>query len=175
MKLTKKTRRRILKIIFIISIIIANCYWENSEMVELAFNTARPTSQEYDMLTQYATEIAKTGDTSIISEEELQVDIKDGEKHTLIVTIQNEKCIVTVHFKSKEKFQILQDGTVIVEKSVEEQPLKIIGNSKLPSKKSCICTAIFVWLASFTAIYFLCYNIPRRLINQQVEKVLNDF
>lgn len=174
MKLTKKTRRRILKIIFIISIIIANCYWENSETVELAFNTARPTSQEYDMLTQYATEIAKTGDTSIISEE-FQVDIKDGEKQTLIVTIQNERSIVTAHFKSKENFQILQDGTVIVEKSVEEQPIKIIGNSKLPSKHSCICTVIFIWLASFTVIYFLCYNIPRRLINRHCEKILTDF
>ena len=126
------------------------------------------------MLSQYATEIAKSGDTSIISEEEFQVDVKDGEKHTLIVTIQNEKCIVTVYFKSKEKLQILEDGTLRIEKSIEDHPIKSIGNSKLPSKKSCICTAIFVWLASFTAIYFLCYNIPRRIINRQVKKILND-
>lgn len=172
--MTKKFRRRILKIIFIISIIIANCYWENSENVELAFKTAQPTSQEYEILTQYALEIAKTGDTSIISEDEFQIEIKDEKKHTVIVTIENEKCIVIAHFKAEEEIHILEDGTLKFEKSIKETPIKIIGNSKLPSKNSCINTAIFICLLSFTAIYFLCYNIPRRLLNRYMEKILND-
>lgn len=168
--MSRKYRRRLIKVIIIISFIIASIYWDTSSKVELAYNESFQIEEEYKKLSQYAINIATAGEENVVTEEKIKVKKEQTGYNTLSVCVENDKAKVIGTFKIHTEFHTLEDKSLYIEDVVDINNVNFIFKSKIPTKERCIYTAVTIIIVSFTVMCILFISIPRKIRKRRARK-----